>query len=94
MPFYDYRCPQCGKEFDVFIPRDYAEDIVCNECKIPAKRLMATGMKFKIDKLSFFQPYVEENITGDPILVQSKEHLRALCREHKLKIKKGPEKLL
>lgn len=94
MPMFGFRCPVCEKEFDEFLPRDYHEDVPCPDCGTVCKRLISSGTKYKFAKLSFFEPYMEDNITGDPILVKSKDHLETLCRENRLKITKGPEKLL
>lgn len=94
MPMFNFRCTKCKMVFEDLRNREDHSELPCPKCDAPSKRLLSLGMKYKFDKMSFFTPYLEDNITGDPILVESKEHLGSLCREHGLKIRRGPEKLL
>ncbi len=44
MPTYDYRCPDCGKKFDKFVPIAQRDDVACPECGAkPVTRLMTGG---------------------------------------------------
>ena len=41
MPFYDYRCEDCGQEFETFRPIDRRDQAECPECKsAKTKRLL------------------------------------------------------
>jgi len=33
MPLYDYRCPQCGAEFERLVKFSKADEITCPDCK-------------------------------------------------------------
>jgi hypothetical protein len=57
------------------------------------KQLLAAGTKFKYRLGHFFEPYWTDDITGDPVLVKSMDHLHTLTRENGLTMKPGPEKL-
>lgn len=94
MPMFNFRCTVCERVFEDFRSRDDYSEIPCPACESPSKRLVSLGVKYKFAKMSFFEPYMEENITGEPVLVKSKDHLETLCRENRLKIRRGPEKLL
>jgi len=43
MPIYEYRCQQCGKEFEVFRGVRDAADPVCRFCSGPVRRLISAS---------------------------------------------------
>ena len=44
MPLYDYGCPECGAEIEVFHKMDEIVRQVCIECRVPMQKLITTGM--------------------------------------------------
>ncbi|MBQ9081763.1 MAG: zinc ribbon domain-containing protein [Clostridia bacterium] len=52
MPLLQYKCPDCGKEFDELV-KSFTEQVLCPDCKIPCVRsysgemLSATGKPTK-----------------------------------------------
>jgi len=92
MPLFAYRCPLCGESSDELHGRNDNQVIPCEVCKTPMKKLLSSG-KFKYRAGSFFEPFITEDITGEPVQVKSKDHLHQLCRKHNLTPKYGPEKL-
>ncbi len=49
MPIYEYRCPECGAEFESIRPVSRADDpIDCKECGKPASRQISS-FSFKSD---------------------------------------------
>ena len=49
MPIYEYRCPDCGNEFESIRPVSRADDpIECKECGKPASRQIS-NFSFKSD---------------------------------------------
>jgi putative FmdB family regulatory protein len=92
MPLYGYRCPVCEFELEELHGRDEAPVIVCHVCNSDMRKCMSPG-KFKFKAGDFFEPFTTEDITGEPVLVKSQDHLRQMCRERNLTPKWGPEKL-
>jgi len=43
MPTYDYRCENCGKQFEVFHAMSEEPSLKCSECNGNLKRLIGTG---------------------------------------------------
>jgi len=42
MPMYDYRCEDCDKTFEIYVPLDkLEEEIKCPYCKKPLKKEMS-----------------------------------------------------
>lgn len=79
MPLYDFRCRECGFEFEDFAKIADRLSVRCPGCDslcdiIPASRLRADEHIFK--------PYIDENISLDmkPVLIKSKAHLKELCK--------------
>ena len=78
MPTYDYRCKKCGKEFEAFAHIEVCEDRKCacgGDTEILIKPRRHVG-------IIIWKPYWEENITHQPVLVESKQHLKELCDKH------------
>lgn len=43
MPTYDYRCPSCGKIFEVRHGMEEKSDQICPECNKPMERQISGG---------------------------------------------------
>lgn len=95
MPLFDHRCPQCGSTLEEFCHKREPDPIVCEPCGVPMTRLLSAGMKYRIDNASFFEPFTTTEILpgGEPVLVKSREHMNALCRENGLTSKATPAKI-
>lgn len=93
MPLFGYRCQACGHQWDDLAGRDSPRAVPCPLCRGEGMRLLASGMKFKYRIGSFFEPFVTEDILpgGEPVLVESPEHERKLCRENGLRPVPGRE---
>lgn len=78
MPTYQYKCKLCGKEFDEF---KHIEDRNNTKCKCggDVQLLIKTNKHVGIH---VWKPYWEENIAHQPVLVESKKHLKELCEKH------------
>jgi len=49
MPIYEYRCPECGNEFEAIRPVSRADDLIeCKVCGRPATRQIS-NFSFKSD---------------------------------------------
>ena len=80
MPNYQYRCKKCGKEFEEFQHIEDRNNAKC-ECGSDVELLIKPG---RSPAIHIWTPYWEENITHQPVLVESKQHLKDLCKEHNL----------
>lgn len=44
MPLYDYECPECGNEFDLFVPlASYKLKPYCPKCGSESKKILTHG---------------------------------------------------
>lgn len=95
MPLYEYRCPECGRKFDVFIHSiSKVESFVhaCEVCGAQTKRLLSKG-KFTFAPGHFFQPYIDTDISGEPIKIESQDQFFRECEKHGKSYKKVPDKM-
>lgn len=95
MPLYDYRCPD-GHEFEDFIHSiNKVEETVifCPTCGKHSARLLSPGARYSFAPGSFFEPYVDTDITGDPILIKSQDHFFSECEKHGKSYRKVRDKL-
>ena len=46
MPTYEYRCRDCGRDFEVFQKMSDRPGVPCPECARPAERLISGGAGF------------------------------------------------
>lgn len=94
MPVFAYRCPHCGHQFDEFFhSREDGAIVPCPSCGLACKRLLGSGTKYKFALGSFFEPYVEEDLGDEPVLIKSPEHFKQECEKRGLGWRKGREKL-
>jgi putative FmdB family regulatory protein len=78
MPIYQYKCKKCGEEFEKFQHIDDRYETKC-KCGGDTKILIKPQKNFGIH---VWIPYMEENICHQPVMVESKQHLKDLCKEH------------
>jgi putative FmdB family regulatory protein len=78
MPTYHVKCKRCDKIFDEFARVEDIDKIKC-ECGGDAE-VWFGGLKGFGNII--WKPYWEENITHQPVLVESKKHLKELCDKH------------
>ena len=78
VPNYDVKCNKCGKEFEAFTSIDDRHDIKC-DCGGSTKLTIKPGSRVAIH---VWIPYLEENIKHQPVMVESKQHLKKLCKEN------------
>lgn len=76
MPLYDFQCELCGEEFEEVYKIDERHLAKCPACNGPVKQLMSPSKK------DWFRPHWNENITTEPVFVESKEHYKELCKKH------------
>ena len=78
MPNYDVKCKRCNKEFVAFTNIEGRNDIRC-DCGGSTKLIIKPGSIFAAH---IWIPYLEENIKQQPVMVNSKKHLKQLCKEN------------
>jgi putative FmdB family regulatory protein len=94
MPVFCYRCPHCGHIFEEFFHnREDGSVIPCASCGLACKRLLGSGTKYAIKVGHFFEPYMEEDLGQDPVLIKSPDHFKAECEKRGLGWRKGRAKL-
>lgn len=95
MPLYDYRCQKCGAKFEVFIHSvSKADEIVhsCEVCGEQTVRLLSKG-KFRFAPGHFFQPYIDTDISGEPIKIETQDQFFRECEKHGRGYRKVPDKI-
>ena len=75
MPVYQYKCKTCNKVFDAYATIEDRYKVKCN-CGGDVEIMIVTR------SAHVWKPYWEENITHQPVLVESKKHLKELCKKH------------
>lgn len=84
MPNYDYMCSSCGKVEAKFT---HIDDTTCVcSCGAMMTRMFSPPISKPILDI---EPYWDENIAPQPILVQSRKHKEQLLKENGLKMKRG-----
>jgi hypothetical protein len=78
MPIYHLKCNWCDKIFDAY---SRIEDIDKIRCECGGDAIVWFGGLKQVGVL-IWRPYWEENITHQPVLVESKKHLKELCKKH------------
>lgn len=77
MPIYDYECPNCGTQRDIWAAIDENEKL-CG-CLNWMKRLISAP-RINPD----LEPYWDENLGKDPVYVKSHQHRKQLMGERGL----------
>jgi len=78
MPIFQVKCKKCNKIFDEFATIEDRNKIKC-KCGGDAE-VWFGGLKTAA--VHIWTPYWEENITHQPVLVESKKHLKELCKKN------------
>ena len=78
VPNYVLKCEKCGKEFEAFAHLEDMYDIKCS-CGGKTKHIIVPG---SLPANHVWIPYLEENICHQPVMVDSKKHLKKLCKEN------------
>jgi len=81
---YDYKCPDCGIEFDDFQTVENRRHSICPKCGALAD-LLFRPIKMTT-ALHAFVPYVDTNLAedGNPVLVESRSQKRRLMKKQGL----------
>ena len=79
MPNYYVKCKKCNTESEVFALIKDRHNIMCPKCGYDTKLVIKPGSRVAIH---VWIPYLEENITHQPVMVNSKKHLKELCKEN------------
>lgn len=79
MSNHDMKCKKCGKEFKVLA---WGEDVGKIKCVCGGDTDEIPKPSQRTCTLHIWKPYWEENITHQPVLVESKQHLKDLCKKH------------
>ena len=78
MPTYHVKCERCNKVFDEYATIENVDKVKC-KCGGDAKVWFGGH---KAASIQIWKPYWEENITHQPVLVESKKHLKELCKKN------------
>lgn len=78
MPLYDFKCNECGEEFEDISPASAIAKAWCPQCK-EVKDVTVLITKANKD---WFVPHINDDFDGTPIEVTSRKHLRELCKKH------------
>jgi len=80
MPLYSYECSKCGLEIDeVRKMKDHALEKKCSVCEGVLHQVLSLA-----NIAGDFEPYIDENIGPEPVLVKSKRHRRELMAQNGL----------
>jgi putative FmdB family regulatory protein len=77
MPFYDYECPSCGKQWEGFNRMKDCDKEVCSCGDKPNIRI--TGIQIRV-----WMTFVEENLSWRPVEISDPKQLRQLCKNKKI----------
>ncbi len=78
MPTYHIKCKKCGKVFDEYSTIDNRYKI---KCMCGSTGVMWFG-GLKRFAAHIWIPYLEENIKHQPVMIESKQHLKKLCKDN------------
>ena len=82
MPIYDYNCPSCGVQEDIWAGVDQ-EEVPCPKCGIHMDRLLS-ATRSNPD----WEPYYDENLcklgSAEGHYVKSRQHRKELMKAHGL----------
>jgi len=91
MPMYDYECRKCGEVTEEF-HRVWDEPVIsiC-DCGGEVRRIIK-AIQVLGDNHPVWEPYWDENLGEQPILVKSREHRRRLMKERGLEERDSVDK--
>lgn len=75
MPLYDFKCEFCNivEERNCSIDK---RDVQFHSCGNLMKQIISPTKK------DWFRPHWNENFTDQPVFVESKEHMKSLCKKY------------
>lgn len=73
MPLYDYRCPTCDAEFEIFALIDFRNDQTCGKCGSKLILVFKPSPAYKP-----FNPYFDE---GLGVQITGRDHRRRVMRD-------------
>jgi len=77
MPHYSFECDHCEQEYiEYYKASEVPKTSVCPQCEGNTVRT------FKPMQISIFHEYVTPHITGQPIVIRSRNHEKDVCRAH------------
>lgn len=77
MPTYDFECTPCQKHVEAYVPLR-TTPFPCENCGAQMDKVWTTSYR----KRGAGFPFTTKNLTGEPIVVESQQHLDQLCKEH------------
>ena len=86
MPRFDYKCPECKDLKELYVALENLEHPqTCTVCDRKMNRLITRNFNVNPD----IQPYLERNLSHQPIWIKSNQHKRELCKQHEVYEKFG-----
>lgn len=77
MPIYEYECEECGFHMEgIFSIKEKPENIACTKCLGNAKSIISASADRKE-----WNPYIDENLGPEPVVVQNRAHRRKLMKK-------------
>ena len=77
MPIYEYECEECGFQMEGIFPINKKPDNVpCIKCLGNAKSIISASADRKE-----WNPYIDENLGPEPVVVQSRAHRKKLMKK-------------
>lgn len=77
MPIYEFECENCGAREEIISSiEDKPEIIGCKECYCNANSIISFTANRKE-----WNPYIDDNLGDEPVLVKSREHRRELMKK-------------
>jgi len=75
MPHYSFECDDCEQEYiEYYKASEVPKTSVCPKCE------GTTVRTFKPMQISIFHEYVTPHITGEPMLIRSRNHEKDVCQ--------------
>ena len=85
MPRYDFRCESCGAADERVLPlARYEDPQECKLCNGYMRRLISAP-----SVSPDWEPYLEENLGHEPVMVQSRQHYQSLLQDRGLRNRWG-----
>ena len=80
MPLYDYKCDECGHEWEEFAPMEKRHAIACPKCgHSPSRTTFRAGHAPYVE---IFPSGIWRDIAPEPLEITSRRQLREKCKEH------------
>lgn len=89
MPLYDYECDRCGQIWEVVYKISEKPEAILCRCGGTAVSIISSLRD--VQTLDDIQPYWDENLDVEPVLVKSRAHKRRLMAERGLLYKEVSE---